>query len=131
MSRKQTSDTRHAEENASACREYLHNYDLSLIHLTAWLNALVDPAKTPNVETAKAELAFAMARFKFVAGETIWRGTSVDFEQELQKISELASKHGIDSDDEQRILRGMFSTVTYWAGYIAGTLSDNPEYKNI
>lgn len=118
------------EDDASECREYLHNYDVALTHLTGYINAVVDPDKVPSVEIAKADLAFAIARFKFVAGDAIWRGVDVDFEQELQTLLDIARKHGIDSEVEQRSIRGMFGTVTYWVGYITGILRRFPQYRN-
>lgn len=126
-----SSAEKQVEENTAEGREYLHNYDISLTHLAGYLNALVDPDKVPSVEVAKAELAFALARFKFVAGEAIWRGVDVDFEEELQTLLNLAGKHGVDSETAQSTIRGMFSTITYWAGYITAILRKFPHYRNL
>lgn len=118
-----------SEEDASSAREYLHNYDVAFTHLAGYLNAVVDPDKVPSVEIAKADIAFAMARLKFVTSEVIWKHANVDFTEELQVLLTVAQKHGIDSGVEVRTIQGMFSTVTYWAGYITGILTKFPSYK--
>lgn len=126
-----SSTDKQANENAAECREYLHNYDIALTHLAGYLNGQVDADEVESVEIAKADLAFAMARFKFVAGEAIWRGVDVDFEQELQTILTIARTHGLDSDVQENTIRGMFGTITYWAGYITAVLRGFPHYKGV
>lgn len=118
-----------SEEDASGSRQNLHNYDVAFTHLAGYINAVVDEDKVPSVEIAKAELAFAVARLRFIAGEAIWRGASVDFEQELQTLLDTSSKHGLNSEIEQGTIRSMFSTVTYWAGYLTGALHRFPQYR--
>ena len=131
MSRKKTSDTRHAEDHANGCREMLHNYDLTMIHLAGWLNAMPDVVDSAKAQAVKADFAFGLARYKFALNKGIWEGADVDYDAEARKIVDIAAKHGIDREDYQRTLMGMIDMVRYWAVRIIPMLDENPQYRGL
>lgn len=128
MSRKQTSVSRNAEQEANGRREILHNYDVSTSFILFTLFAIV--ADAPAIEAAKADLSIAMDRLKFVLAGHVWNGDTIDSATEVQRFIEIATKHGAMANDVQRI-PGLFETVFRATELWAKTLKDSPEYASL
>lgn len=128
MSRKQTSVSRNAEQEANGRREILHNYDVSTSFILFTLFGIV--ADAPAIEAAKADMSIAMDRLKFVLAGRVWNGDTVDSATEVQRFIEIATKHGAMANDVQRI-SGLFETVFRATELWANTLKASPEYASL
>jgi hypothetical protein len=116
------------EEQANSAREMLHYYNISLHHLSFDILAMFDADRIENIEQAKAEVAFAVTKFRLALDSAVFNGALLLRETEVQKFVAIAEKYGVSENDVARIPR-LFKSRYSAAERVANVLAEYPEYK--